>query len=277
VVRYVLDSKVLPLAIEALPLAEQTRFKLMGIFGRITEQNGVKGNSPIFSGKDAHGNKLTDHGHAYYLPSDEDGDGRLDHLTIFAENGFGPDELKSIDCLQSLKRREDLPEIHLLLVAISRRDELKQGPLGTASRWVSATPFLVTRHQKKSGRKRDPKELLENSHAFIAQVLREELDRLRQRRSWPFPLEKILIEPLYRPPGVFRIQPKLWRKGATGPALRPIQFKRYRRKAEDDGGRRLAGAFRIVFPSPVSGPIALGHSAHFGLGLFLPEFAVTSG
>lgn len=45
---------------------------------------------------------------------------------------------------------------------------------------------------------------------------------------------------------------------------------RFRRKAGDDGGRRPAGAFRIVFPELVRGPICLGHSAHFGLGLFVP-------
>jgi CRISPR-associated protein Csb2 len=271
VARFVLDSKVLPLATEALPIAEQVRFKLMGIFGRLTERNGVKGSSPIFSGKDSAGNKLTDHGHAYYLPTDEDGDGRLDHLTIFAENGFGPNELKAIDRLRSIQRSEDVPEIHLLLVATGCREELKQGPFGTASRWVSATPFLVTRHLKKSGRKRDSKELLENPHAFVAQVLREEIERLRQRLNWSFLVDAVSVEPLYDPPGVFRIQPKRWAVRASGRSLRPIQFKRFRRKADDDGGRRLSGAFRIIFPEPVSGPIVLGHSAHFGLGLFLPE------
>lgn len=44
-------------------------------------------------------------------------------------------------------------------------------------------------------------------------------------------------------------------------------------KLDDGGGRRLAGAFRIEFPTEVSGPIALGHSSHFGLGLFMPEIA----
>jgi CRISPR-associated protein Csb2 len=51
---------------------------------------------------------------------------------------------------------------------------------------------------------------------------------------------------------------------------RTIQFKRFRRKRGDDGGRRLAGAFRLTFPDPVRGPIALGWSSHFGMGLFLP-------
>jgi len=28
--------------------------------------------------------------------------------------------------------------------------------------------------------------------------------------------------------------------------------------------------FRIVFPEEMYGPICLGHSSHFGLGLFVP-------
>lgn len=37
------------------------------------------------------------------------------------------------------------------------------------------------------------------------------------------------------------------------------------------GGRRLAGEFSIVFPQPVAGPIALGHSSRFGMGSFVPQ------
>lgn len=51
---------------------------------------------------------------------------------------------------------------------------------------------------------------------------------------------------------------------------RPVQFKRFRRKSGDDGGRRLAGAFRIQFSKAVPGPVALGHSSHFRMGLFVP-------
>jgi len=35
-------------------------------------------------------------------------------------------------------------------------------------------------------------------------------------------------------------------------------------------GRRLAGAFRLIFAHPACGPLALGGSAHFGMGLFVP-------
>jgi CRISPR-associated protein Csb2 len=53
----------------------------------------------------------------------------------------------------------------------------------------------------------------------------------------------------------------------------PIIYDVNSRKIEPviDGGQRTRGAFRIFFPTAFGGPICLGHSAHFGLGLFVPE------
>ena len=42
------------------------------------------------------------HGHAYYLPTDEDCDGRIDHLTIVATRGFAPDEVAALDRLREM-------------------------------------------------------------------------------------------------------------------------------------------------------------------------------
>lgn len=74
VARYALDSTVLPLVTETLPVAEAARQALMGIHGRLTENNGVRGHSSVLSGKDEHDQPLAGHCHSYYLPSDEDGD-----------------------------------------------------------------------------------------------------------------------------------------------------------------------------------------------------------
>ena len=129
--------------------------------------------------------------------------------------------------------------------------------------WRSATPFLASRHLKKRGTKRDPVELWDCPQNFLAIVLREELARLIRRRPdlSDLPLDAIKIEPLMDQHGVFRF-------GSRN--LRPIQFKRFRQKPGDDGGNRVAGFFHIDFGRNVCGPVALGHSAHFGLGLFVP-------
>lgn len=264
--RFAIDGTVLPLVEDSLPIAEMARITAMGCFRRVEEgrqrRDGALGVSPlprseVFSGKDAEGKPLLVHEHAYYLPTDEDGDGRIDHLTIVAAMGFGPSEVKALDRMVKLKRDEGEP-LNLVLIALGRAEAIAADKLlGPSRLWESATPFLATRHAKQSGRKRDPGELLgaQNQRAFARQVLVEEIDRLRARR--PEIPEPTLIEAL---------NPE-HRMGAH--RLRPIQFKRFRRKRGDDGGRLAAGAFRIVFPVPVRGPVTLGHSSHFGLGLFL--------
>ena len=265
VARYALDSTVLPLATATLPVAERARAALMARMPRDGDQRRP---SRIFSGKDALGRPLVGHGHAYFLPTDEDGDGRLDHLTVFAKDGFGEDEARAIDHLRVLRPIGNEPEIRLLLLGIAQENQFQVPPLGPAETWVSATPFIATRHPKKNGVRRDPPELLQDPKKFIAATLEEELERLNQRWGMSIPD----VEPLLDEAGVFRICPSQWQEGAVGPRRRAIEFKRFRsRKSPDDGGRRRSGFFKLRFPEPVRGPISLGHSAHFGMGLFLPE------
>lgn len=267
VARFALDSTVLPLLTDTLPVAEIARYMVMGIHGRLTAtSDGLKGKSAIFSGKNAEGRPLMRHEHAYYLPTDEDEDGRLDHLTIVTTDGFGPDEVKALDRLLELRSREreevSYP-LRVVLLGLGRLDDYHPFPLHQSPEWLSATPFIVTRHLKKRGVKRDPAELWNDSTQFITTVLREELGRWLARRPdlGNIRLEEIDIRPAFDAQGTFRLGLR---------QLRPIQFKRFRQKRGDDGGRRMAGAFRLTFPRPVPGPICLGHSAHFGMGLFLP-------
>ncbi len=270
VARFALDSSVLPLVTDTLPIAEAARRNLMGLFGRLAcSPDGTKGKSEIFSGKDAEGKPLSGHGHAYYLPTDEDedGEGRLDHLTVVAAQGFGPVELRSLDRLLEIKMSEREVSGHplrVLLLGLGRFDDYRPAPLAENRVWVAATPFVAPRYPKKRGRRRDLGEARWGGLAFLAIALREELLRLIERRPdlQDLAIDEVAIEPLIDANGTFRL-------GAR--RLRPLQFRRFRQKRGDDGGRRPSGAFRLVFPRPVAGPIALGHSAHFGLGLFLPS------
>ncbi len=263
VARFLLDGKVLPLVTDTLRLAEDAREGLRRryrwVAGRQSEPGTAVPHSEVFSGKNApapHGKPLKGHGHAYYLPSDEDRDGHIDHLTIYAETGFNADEVAALDLLRELSRPE-AEELHLQLIGLGRPEDFNALMFTPNKIWASATPFIASRQLKKRGQKKDPAEFRQPDMrvAFAQRVLEEELQRLAERRGdFPQPV----IEPLDQ--------------NRIGPLqLRPIQFKRFRRKANDGGGRRSAGGFRLVFPEAVPGPICLGHSSHFGMGLFLPS------
>lgn len=268
VIRFALDSAVLPLVTETLAVAEAARRNLMGILGAKTERrDGVRGKSSVFAGKTSNGEVRTNHDHAFYLPTDEDGDGRLDHLTLFSQEGFGTNELAALNSLRQIKSRDRARSGHplgVVLLGTGMLDaEFPKGPTVISSVWKSATPYLSHRHPKTRGSKKDLTEELASHAIFTEARLREDIGRLLERRDdlKGISLDQIEITPCVDENGVFRL-------GAR--KNRPIEFQRFRQKHGDDGGKRMCGAFIITFPREVRGPVALGHSCHFGMGLFVP-------
>ncbi len=258
--RIALDAPVLPLITESLPVAEQARRSLLSICKSLALRDesslpdeDVWRRSPALWGKDEEGRPRCRHEHAFFLPTDEDGDGHLDHLTIYAKMGFKPLERQAIDRLRHLTLA-DGEKVPALMIGMGAVTEFRGALLGESTEWVSATPFLVTRHLKRRGKKRDPREFFESLDGRDKFVEQELLEELRRRDLYQ---EGMTIERLDHV--------------GTRSLLRPLQFRLYRRKAGDDAGSRPRGLFRLRFPRPVSGPIALGHSCHFGLGLFLAQ------
>ena len=113
--RFVIDvaegRRPLPLVTETLPFAEEVRRQLGIEYARII-RNRHKGSeipkddprllSPVIYGKDESGDPARSHNHAFYLPSDEDKDGRIDHVTIYAAGHFSRNDVSAIDRLRSL-------------------------------------------------------------------------------------------------------------------------------------------------------------------------------
>jgi CRISPR-associated protein Csb2 len=228
VARYALDSGVLPLVTDTLTVAEAARRTLMGIYGRLTQTNGVGGRSRIFSGKDDNDRPLTTHRHSYYLPTDEDGDGRLDHLTIFAADCFGPNERRALDLMRKLRTGRETEARHplrLLLLGMGTPDEYAPGPLRAADVWVSATPYRATRYAKTRGRDRIDLHSTDACASFLTDDVRAQLNVVIPDLGGEWAGD-VSIEPLWDSNHVFKIADR-WR---------PIQFKRFRQKRDDDGG-----------------------------------------
>jgi CRISPR-associated protein Csb2 len=286
VARYAVDvawgRRPLPLVTDTLPLAEAVRRALLSKCAGLLRRRGMEADKeeprkdslhpssfiphpcgrvlsercPALVGKDALGRPLRDdHAHAFFLPADEDGDGRIDHVTIFAARGFGADEVQALDRLRQLRWGDGDP-LRLLLVGLGTPRDFAAAPLFAPSAvWRSATPFVVTRYPKRRGTKRDRPEDYASPHAFAGHVLRQEVERRPEL------------------PAVVSIDEEPW----IGPhRLRTTQFQRFRDKPGDDGGRRPAAGFRLTFAAPILGPLCLGHACHFGLGLFLPSPSPTA-
>jgi CRISPR-associated protein Csb2 len=267
--RFALDAPVLPPITDTLPLAEAVRSALMGSYQRLLHRAKYgtadapyreRFFSATFGGKDAEGRPLQGHGHAFFLPADDDGDGAIDHVTVVAGRGFTSDELRALDRLRQVHVQGSLialapgaDTLRLLRIGLGTESDFRSPLFDSAADWVSATPFIVSRYPKLRGTKRDRPADYATPQQFAAHVLAQELDRLRDRRP---------DLPAFELHGLAGIGVRQWR---------PIQFHRFRRKPGDDGGRRPAGAYRIQFAEPVRGPLCLGHSAHFGQGLFVPE------
>jgi CRISPR-associated protein Csb2 len=244
VVRYAIDGTVLPLIQETLSLGELARQYLQGIYGK--KNKGAT--SALFSGKTAEGMPLQGHRHAFYLPTDEDNDGRLDHLTVYARGRVGPDgqdlgfeeeELHALDTFRRLRQVGGKPDLQLVLLGVGTSQDWTDTPLFRRSRrWRSVTPFVPPRHQKPRGRKRETS----------VEQLWDEL----QRRGFPTP---IAVH-------------EMSRRELGGRSIRWIEFRRERLLGRGNHGQGLGYGFVIEFAEPVVGPLCFGYGCHFGLGLF---------
>ncbi|MDZ7830374.1 MAG: type I-U CRISPR-associated protein Csb2 [Desulfobacterales bacterium] len=229
--RYALSSPVLPHVKETISFAERIRKHVMGIHRNV--QGGDPGLiSRRFSGKDDSAAPLQDHGHAFFLPLDEDNDNRIDHLLIKVKNPFEESELLALDRLRSVWQSGGKPDVELILTEISESADFTR-----AKTWVSATPFVTARHYRKG-------------RGSYEQWLTNEIMRECEFHNLPQPVNVNWIQ---------------WTLTGSHP-VRWMQFMRGKK-----GERPFRGHGCILnFDTPVAGPFALGARCHFGLGMFQP-------
>jgi len=174
------------------------------------------------------------HDHAFWLAEDRDEDGHIDHGVVHAAAGIPHAVTAALVAVDS---------VHLAGgVTWSLSPEwmgrpLSGGLFGPARRWVAITAYFTPRWRiDRHGRERgglDPD----------TQLLRE-----------------IALRGLPTPGRV------IWQNGgvvAEGPFATATASRRAPHGA-------WQGAPVLVFPEPVSGPLAFGFGAHFGLGLLKP-------
>ena len=214
----------------------------------------MKGNkSEMLSGKDETGKPLKGHRHAFYVPTDEDGDGRLDHLTVWTPEGLDEREFRAVVSVDTLKPSGQRKPVQLVYQAHGREEDFAAvSPLFRRSKhWRSLTPYVLTRHVKFRGPKNE-KRMVDSPG-----------EQIRRELSLKFPNGPGLADVRTLNPHDFM---KPIREGRSS-RFRPFDFYRYRRVGSNGGG---AFSFELEFEEEISGPLLLGFACHYGLGIFVP-------
>jgi CRISPR-associated protein Csb2 len=204
------------------------------------------------------------HRHAFFLPEDADGDGLIDHLIVFCRLGFSEEARRRLDRLTRLwiehgraneegerGRKEWRVALEDIAAPASFADSSRL--LRRARTWVSVTPYLKNRFDKKR-----PKTLQKVVETYRDQIVSE---WRRRYPDAPVPMVDALFDGAN--PARFAVP-----IGLSGTLRFPLAFARTRGRR---GGRQpdaSGGFFRLTFEEDVEGPIALGWGAHFGLGIF---------
>ncbi len=249
VIRFAMAGKPLPMAFDTLRWGELARKCAMAQYGRRNE--GAR--SPKLSGKDSSGKPLDGHRHTFYLPTDEDGDGRLDHLTVWTPAGLDEQEFKAVVSVNTLNPRGQREPIQLAYQAHGKEDDFAGvSPLfGKSRRWRSLTPYVLTRHVKFRG----PKNQRRMVDSPADQIGREISLR------WPDGPSLVRVESLDPRERITPIH-----EGRSS-GFRPFDFFRYKQAGSNGGG---AFNFEIEFEEEFPGPVLLGFACHYGLGIFVP-------
>lgn len=271
VARFVLAGRPRPRIEDAVKIGELMRLAALAQFG--WEKDEASGRwrpkaPPVISGRDAQNRPLkdTEHRHAFWLPEDADGDGEIDHVVVYAKEGFDHEVRNKLDQMTRLwierpsKDDEDgkadlsvRKEWRLALEGFGKPEDF-----GDASRllrksiaWESVTPFLAAGHLKAGG--------------YPAEVR-----RLLARRGLPEPTEIAFLRPQSSGVADSADSPHAEDIGVRvrGRLLRAIHFHRFRTRGGEQQWDTIGTFLRLKFAEPIEGPLALGYACHFGLGLF---------
>ena len=195
------------------------------------ERDGTR--SAVFSGHDEQGPRRDQHAHAHYIALPGRDSRRIDHLFVWAPEGFGPRELTAIATLRHLRMRDAPEPFRVALVALGDTASLSLPALvGPHDVWSSITPMALTRHAKRRA-------------GVVVDGAGDQVVRELSLRGFPAAEVELL-------------QGAWMRFHTTRPGVT-------RRRAPTIVGARLRFAERV------HGPIALGGLSHFGLGLFTPD------
>jgi CRISPR-associated protein Csb2 len=248
VARFALDSKVLPAITQSLSLAERIHQALLSRFKDSPPP-------PVLLGRDSSGQPLTGHAHAHIFCEPRSKENTIAHVTIYASGGFDADAQRALRSLGRIWGHGG-HDIELVFIDLGWPETFSDSTLFKPAKvWESLTPFVSTRHPKtyRDGR---PKMSPEGW----------------QIDSPEHEIRRLLSQHPSTDVGAIELPTKI--ESLSSPTIngRPFRWHDFNTQRHQGGGAcayQPARGFRLTFAKEVSGPIALGYAAHFGLGLFV--------
>lgn len=247
-IQFAIGSKIAPRYKDAVLITERFRNRSLGCFTKLFTGNpkskwsdapeSVREKALLLSGKNPDGSPSKEHRHAsFLLCGTSDAPSRL---CIWRNEAFNDLEQRAIldaaNMPLPLCYRNDPWTLNLVPL-----DKLVPAPPGldqtTGREWISLTPFVPPRHVfGRSGREKSG-----------CSVLEQLVDELKNRA---FNVDGLIAS----------VEEGFWVK------IHRIKAERDARTNNDKFGYKL----KINFREPVKGPVSIGASSHFGLGLFQP-------
>jgi len=272
VARFVLAGRPRPRIEDAVKIGELMRLAALAQFGWAKDEatGRSRANAPsVISGRGSDNRPLkdADHRHAFWLPEDADGDGEIDHVVVYAREGFDREVQNKLDRLTRLwversrgageEEEADAPgprqEWRLALEGFGKPADFSNASrlLGKSKSWESVTPFLAAGHLKEGGYPAD-------------------IRRLLARRGLPEPTEIAFLRPLSSGVADAGGDPHDKNVGVMvrGRLRRAVHFHRFRSRGGERQPDTIGTFLRLQFAEAIEGPLALGYACHFGLGLF---------
>jgi CRISPR-associated protein Csb2 len=277
------NRPVLPSITDTLLVADKFRAAALAWHGHLFDRTtGVRPRN-LRGREDDNSTVQSGHDHAYFWPTDGDADGFIDHVSVFCPSGLSTDEIEALRRLIRLKQRGGRPDLLVTPVYEGNADEFPAWKGKTAITFVSATPYFPNVHITR-GLERSPHRLK------LVKVVRNSLEL----SGYPSGLAEVhqiiatgnvrqdLLHDCEAFSGSGYSNRSLWSGdfelpvgadflmeiGSQQKAYRPMDYCRRRKNVIiKSTGRYL----QIKFDQPVPAqPFAIGHSSHFGLGLFVP-------
>jgi len=250
VARFAVVSAVAPRIIQGVSIGDRVHDALC----KWSDQG--KGRAAVFTGLDENGKPRANHQHAHIFCEANGPRDAVTHITVWAPMGFDEEACVALRRLNKVWGYGG-HDLRLVLHGLGQSADFPDcalfGPIQgerKAKVWRSITPFISTRHPKTF---RDGRPKLDADGWPIGSPAHD-LRRLLAEAGMPAPTR---IEPLDT-------------IAVGSRRLRLLEFQSQRFHGKGARGVQVGAAFKLTFPTPVSGPIALGYAAHFGLGLFVP-------